>query len=298
MKANKAILLLALAAHGLLVRPSAAQACASCGSGGDDPMILYPNEKQKFYFGLGRTSGFRNVDGDGTVSTAGGPTVKETATFSYGYGFSPRSFATLTIPFARNELEGDSRTSMGDPSVATRYTVVMQSIAEPWLPQVQAVAGYKQSQATSIHDSEELKTQIDVFGTGFSEAKAGVDVWYGQSDLKVGFAHAFVFPQERSFDGLKYQPGLGQRSTASVGYGFAHAKATIGANQEVRRRMRVDGEEQVDSDQLNHSAFLTLEVMPSPLDTIRISGGRQAAFGANKSTARSNALTAAYMKAL
>lgn len=294
MKRLAASILLA----GIGFTASSALGCASCGSGGDDPMILYPNERNKLYFGLSRSSNFQNVDSDGTLSTAGGPEVKEAATLSYGHGFTPRSFATITLPFIRNVLDDSTETSPGDPSVAGRYTVVMQSIAEPLLPQVQVVAGYKHAQATSIHDTQELKTQIDVFGTGFSEAKAGVDVWYGQGDVKLGAAHTIIAPQERSFDDVSYQPGIGHRSTLSVGYSVGVLKGTIGANRERRGPLRVDGVEQDSSKQLNNSAFVTTEWMATPMDVVRMTVARQAAFGQNQSTARSNSLSIAYMRSI
>lgn len=283
---------------GIGINASSALGCASCGSGGDDPMILYPNERNKLYFGLSRSSNFQNVDSDGALSTAGGPEVKEAATLSYGHGFTPRSFATITLPFMRNVLGDSAETSPGDPSLAGRYTLVMQSMAEPLVPQVQVVAGYKYAQATSIHDSKELKTQIDVFGTGFSEAKAGVDVWYGQSDVKLGAAHTIIAPQERSFDGVSYQPGIGHRSTLSVGYSVGILKGTIGANRERRGALRVDGVEQGSSKLVNNSAFVTAELMATSMDIVRMTVARQAAFGKNQNTARSNALSIAYMRSI
>jgi hypothetical protein len=224
--------------------------------------------------------------------------VKETATFSAGHSFSPRSFATLTIPYGRNILGSSTRTSIGDPSIATRYTIVMQSFMEPFIPQIQLTAGYKHAVATSIHDSNEMKTLLDVFGTGFSEAKGGLDVWYGQSNLKIGTAYTFVAPLKRTFSGSEYQPGAGHRATASIGYALWGLKATIGANREQRGNMRINGASQPNSAQLNHSAFATTELMLSPVDILRLSFARQAAFGENRNTAQSQSLTFAYMKAL
>lgn len=274
-----------------------AYACASCGSGGDDPLVLYPNEETKAYVGLSRATAFKNVGPGGEVVTAGGPATKDTTTVAVGRAISRRAFATVTLPYVRNARDGDSESGMGDPSVAARYTAVLPTLAEPALPQVQLVAGYKHAQAKSIHDTEDPRTLLDVFGTGFSEAKAGVDVWYGNYAAKAGVAVTALFPQERTFDGTRYQPGDGVRATASAGYGWtARAKTTVGANREQRRALRLDGEEQADSGQLVHSAFLTQDLMPGPLDDVKLTLSRQAAFGRNVNTARSTSVSLAYTR--
>ena len=45
-----------------------ALACASCGSGGDDPLILYPWEDFKIYAGFARSEGFTLLDAAGRES--------------------------------------------------------------------------------------------------------------------------------------------------------------------------------------------------------------------------------------
>ena len=120
-----------------------AYSCASCGSGGEDPLILYPNESDKILVGAARTAGLRNIDKNGSEATAGGPTERHAFTLAYGHSFSMRSFATLTLPMLRNAREGTAKTAMGDPSFATRYTLHMASLTNPWVPQVQILAGFK-----------------------------------------------------------------------------------------------------------------------------------------------------------
>lgn len=276
--------------------PQPVLACASCGSGGDDPLILYPNESIKDYFGVSQSGRFKNIDPDGSESTAGGPTTKQAMTLATGRSLSPRTFVTFTVPFMKNIRDDNSRSSIGDPSLAGRYSLVLQTLDDPWLPQVQLVYGYKLANARSIHESRDLKTLMDVFGTGFSEIKAGIDIWFGMMRWKPGFSQLFSMPQSRSFDGVNYQPGLIARSTLSLGYNwFETWKMTVGVNREYRRPLRVDGVTQDDSAQLNHSAFVTSDVMVTGVDTVRFSLSRQAALLQNYSTSRSDAISLAYM---
>ena len=272
-------------------------ACASCGSGGDDPLILYPNEVDKAYVGVARTTAFKNVDADGRYSTAGGPTTKDTLSLAYGHSFTPRAFMTGTLPLLRNSRQGASKSSLGDPSLAARYTAIVSSIADPWTPQLQLLVGYKQSLTHSIHDSADLRTGLDIFGSGFSEAKVGVDLWFAQNVVLAGGAISLVKPMARSFDGVRYEPGFASRATATAGYLYsAEWRTTFGVNREERAALKSDGAAQPDSAQLNYSAFMTQDWMLSPLADVRLSLSRRAAFGANQNTARSDTVNLAYMR--
>jgi hypothetical protein len=282
---------------GIYFSASIAIGCASCGSGGDDPLILYPNERLKFYAGVSQISHFKNVDPDGSLSTAGGPTSKQSLTTAGGFGFNPRSFMTLTIPFLQNSRGGNYRTSAGDPSVAGRYTIVMQSIDEPVLPQVQLIYGYKHAHSRSLRESRELKTQMDVFGTGFSEVRTGADVWFGITRVKPGISLLAVKPLNRSFNGRWYEPSFSSRLTGSIGYSTQdNLRFTAGTNREQRGITRVDGTPQSNTQQLNHSAFITSDWMMTGQQSMRLSISRQAAYGKNYNTAQSDSVSLAYMQ--
>jgi len=280
-----------------LLTAGQALACASCGSGGDDPLILYPNEVDKIYVAVARTTALKNIDASGHYSTAGGPTTKDTLSLAYGHAFTPRAFMTGTLPMLRNSRQGASKSSSGDPSLAARYTAIMASMVDPWTPQLQLLVGYKQSLTRSIHDSADLRTGLDVFGSGFSEAKVGVDIWLGQNAVLAGGAISLVKAMARSFDGVRYEPGFASRATATAGYLYSSEwRTTFGVNREQRATLKTDGAAQPNSAQLNYSAFITQDWMLSPLADVRLSLGRRAAFGANQNTARSDAVTIAYMR--
>ena len=238
--------------------------CASCGSGGDDPLILYPNERDKTFLALGRTSGFRNVNASGGLATAGGPNERENLTLAYGHSFSLRSFATITVPTFRNVGAEDAVSGVGDPLIATRYTILMPDITEPLIPQVQLIASFKPSQARSVHNSKDSKELLDIFGTGFSDARAGIDIWFGQTAQKFGLAQTITQPLTRTYDGVQYRPGLTARSTATTGYQWTSAvKTLIGVNREQNLGLTVDGVHIGSSEQLNHSIFVTQDYYPS-----------------------------------
>jgi len=282
----------------MAVRSHEAKACASCGSGGDDPLILYPNERHKVFVGMGSTGGFRNVGPEGEILTAGGPTRRYTTTVAMGHSFSPRSFATITLPFVRNLRDGDSRTGMGDPSLSARYTVVMPSIVDPWTPQVQVVGGYRAGSARSLRNTEEPKTLLDVLGSGFAEARSGVDLWYGQFATLFGLAHVVSYPVAHVYDKVTYQPGLAQRSTITLGYRWLpHVKTLIGTNREAHDPIKVEGRRSPDSDQLNYSTFLTQDYMLNQLTMVRLTASQLGAYGPIKNGVRASTVMVAYMQA-
>lgn len=276
-----------------------AYACASCGSGGDDPLILYPNESDKLLVAAARTAGLRNIDMNGSEATAGGPTERHAFTLAYGRSFSMRSFATLTLPMLRNAREGTAKTAVGDPSFATRYTLHMASLTNPWAPQVQILAGFKPGLARSIQETQDPKGLLDVFGTGFSEMRAGLDLWLAQFDQKVGMAQTFSLPLPSKFDGTTYTPGIISRSTLTLGYQWLHdAKTLVGINREQRGELRAAGTAIPNSDQLNYAIFTTQDWLPDEHSMFRLTLSQQAAFGKNKNTARSSTITVVYQRSI
>ncbi len=273
--------------------------CASCGSGGDDPLILYPNEKWKLYLGESRTFNYKNISSKGEYVTAGGVTSKDQLTFSSGVSFSERAFSTIAVPMILNHVEQGSRFAFGDPSLAARYTFVLPSIADPvFLPQVQLIAGYKQAISRSIRETLAPKTLVDVFGTGFSEAKLGVDVWYGLYDFKLGMAWTLVQPFSRTFGDGSYSPSLGNRLTFTLGYQWNYSlRTTAGINRDYKGTLSKDGETLAESDQLNYGFFMTQDLLAWDGYTFRLSYARQAALLTNRNTSQIDSLSLACMKA-
>ncbi len=115
-------------------------------------------------------------------------------------------------------------------------------------------------------------------------------------DLKGGLAAAVIIPQSRSFQGQRYKPGTGLRTTASMGYMWMSGiKLTLGLNREQRQALRIDGQEQANTDQLVHSAFVNTDWQVTPQDNVRLGWSRQAAAFQNRNTSRSTSLSVAVM---
>lgn len=236
-----------------------AHACASCGSGGDSPLILYPNEEWKFYLGTSFTGGYVNILPDGSHGTDNGPQLKDSVLFSFGHSFSPRFFLTFTDSYLQNRSHGRSQSSWGDPLVSARYTLIPQSIEDDRVPQIQAMVAYKYPATKALQEATDAN-YLDAFGNGVSEIKLGLDLWYGMSRLKGGIAHVVTFPSHAHFaQNLTVEPGVTQRSTLTLGLSHPFGKILVGYNLEMLAPLRVNGDEVADSREVNHSLFTTLD---------------------------------------
>ena len=275
-----------------------ALACASCGSGGDDPLILYPWESWKVYAGFARSEGFTLINADGRVGEQLSPDARNSTTISVGRNFSNRLFATITAPYIVNRREAYERSRWGDPMLTVRYTALSQDISREWIPQVQIIGAVRSGQATSVFDYED-PAMLDVFGAGMPEGRLGVDVWHGMFDWKAGIAQTLTAPlvSRRSAIG-EVRNGFTLRSTATLGYGWGDlGKVLIGINREQTSAKTIDGEVWDNSDILSHSAFLTADAKIQQHSTVRMTVSRTAAFGEARNTSRADTFTMALMRA-
>jgi len=282
----------------IVLQSSKSMACASCGSGGDDPLILYPWEQWKIYTGLGRTSAFTPIDAAGRSGRELSPDARNTTTVSMGKTLSNRSFVTVTAPYIVNKRGAYQRSGWGDPMVTARYTLVTQDISQEWIPQVQVLAATKAGSATSVFDYLD-PARLDVFGSGVPEWRAGVDIWHAMFDWKAGFAQTVTGPlSSRKTEFGEVRNGVTYRSTATVGYGWGDfGKLLVGVNREQTTKKSLDGATQADSDVVGQSAFLSADAKIEHHSSVRLTLSKTAAFGLNKNTSRSEAVTVAVMRA-
>ena len=280
-----------------ILRGAGAFACASCGSGGDDPLILYPSERWKVYAGFSRTDDFTPLDADGQEGRALAPDTRNTTTISVGHTFSNRTFATVTAPYIVNKRDGYQRSGWGDPMLTGRYTLVQQDISKEWTPQVQALAALRAGQATSVYDYED-PARLDVFGSGVPEWRGGVDVWHGMFDWKGGVAQTVTGPlDDRRTEFGVVRNGFTFRSTATAGYGWGErGKIIVGVNREQTTTKSVDGITQENSDIVSNSAFTSIDAKVEHQSTLRLTIARAAAFGRNKNTSRNDVVTVSMMR--
>jgi hypothetical protein len=275
-----------------------AWACASCGSGGEDPLILYPNEKFKIYQGISSSWNFRNIDADGVESSAGALQRKDVLSLFAGIGFGTRSFVSFGLPILQNSSSESTVTGMGDLGVSGRYSLLMQSLAEPWMPQVQLIIGAKAGNAVSIHDTERSKDLLDVRGSGFDEIRAGVDLWHAMTNWKLGFAQVQVYSFPEKFSGVSYEPGMTSKSVATLGYGFGNAaRIATGVLREHKEQLTVAGVEVSGSSQLSHRYFVNADLMLDALTSMRIGFSDRASVFASYNSFSARQVNAALMRA-
>jgi len=274
-------------------------ACASCGSGGDSPLVLYPNEPYKTYLGISQQSHFETVYADGTVARDNaGPERRTTVLAAFGASFSPDWFATLTVPYITNVRADRDQSGLGDVLAYVHWTVHPTSMLAPSLPQVQLFAGYKTGAARSVYDYED-DAQLDAYGTGFPEARAGVDLWWGSTAFQYGLAEVASLPFAKSYSGASRTPGRETRTTATVGYSFGEkAKLRGGATLAARSQRMADKQRIQDSEELDHGLFLTGDWQASERNDVRLTYARSAAFGRNKNATRADTMTVAVMRVL
>lgn len=286
--------LLAFLAVAGALSAEAALACASCGSGGDDVLVLYPNEQYKTYFGLSRRGAFRTVLPDGSTGHDNGPEYKDMAVVAGGLTFAQDFFMTAGFQAVHNEAEGKHASGMGDTFVTARWTVLPQTLENPWLPQVQLLSSAKFASGKPIQEATDRRL-LDAFGSGFHEFKAGADIWLAMFPIKAGVAQVFSVSLPQKYSGRLLEPGPTSRTTVTTGIGNTHAKLLIGANREARGRLKTDGEKLENSEQVNNSLFCTGSWMSTSTDELRLTLSRQAAFLKNKNTSQGNSLTLAWM---
>jgi len=282
----------------MMGEPSAL-ACASCSSGGDEGLVLFPNEEFKLGLALGRSGQFANVDGQGRESSAGAVVAKETFRLSAGYQPVIGFFAVVGVPVVSNVGEDFRRSGLGDPMITARYTILQQTFVRPLVPQVQIYGGYKHSIARSLHDTSDMKRQSDVYGNGFSEMRAGIDSWYGMSRIRAGLAALWWDGFDRVIGGVTYRPGLGVRLTATVGAGWtAKQKSVVGMYHDEVEAIEIGGVTKGGADQESNSIFAAHEWMTAMNESWRVSASRQAAFGNRRNATTASTLNLMYLKAL
>lgn len=246
-----------------------AQACASCGSGSDDPLVLWPNEQLKTYVGVSSIGRFETVDTEGRPGRESGPKSRDALTMAVGKALRNDLFFTFTVPVHQNRLSGASLRSVGDPMVAARWSWLLPDFTEPLQPQVQLMAYYKFASARALQETERLDL-LDAFGTGVPETKLGVDTFWGQSALKGGFAVAALFPAERSLGRSIVFPGNSLKTTSTLGISLGgNNKLLAGVVREMREKRRDSGVRVPKSEILAHSVFTTLDWAPKPRHMVR-----------------------------
>lgn len=264
----------------------AALACASCGSGGDDPLVLFPAETVKFLTGVSVTPSLASTGPDGKRLASTGPDRRVSTIAAAGVALSARGFVTVSGSFTTNSRGDASKSGLADPSIAGRYTVVMPRLDRPLIPQVQLLAGYRPAMTRSIHDSSDPML-LDVFGSGFDEWRTGVDVWMGMPAIKPGFALTVTEPLAARHNGVMLKPGRLVRGTLSLtsmistmqigDYAIAPRQVKLAAGLITDRRgpLWQDGQPVRDSEQSVDGFFASTDFAASESGTVKLVMARQ-----------------------
>ena len=281
----------------LLFSPASLHACASCGSGGASPLVLYPNENIKAYLGLSLVGGFEEIKADGERGEMSGAEQKETYTFAAGYRVLPSLTIGAAIPYANNRIPGDrSESAAGDPLIDSRWTLVSAAWDRPAIPQVQLVSSFKKSVARSLNEQRDPDS-LDVFGNGSDEFTTGVDIWWGMAKVKTGVAFSGTHAFQRNIAGSSLQRGKLYQTVASVGfYPMRRFFVSGGGRAAMKERDLAAGRRISDSESRQYDAFLSSRWNPQPVDEIRLTLVRSAIAFNNKNATRSDGLTAGYAR--
>jgi hypothetical protein len=206
-------------AAGLALPFEEALACASCSIGGDEPVLLYPNESLKLLATLSRTFASTYFKSDGTKGQSSGPQAQDNLAVGVGRALSQRSYISLGFPLVRNQGAHGAAWGFGDLLLAGRTTLVAASFVAPTVPQLQLLWGYKSALGRSEFDSSR-EDGLDAFGGGFDEARLGLDAWFGLRALKAGAALVGLMPLSRVVAGSTLSPAPTLRAWLTTGYDF------------------------------------------------------------------------------
>ena len=269
-------------------------ACSSCGSGGDDPLILFPNESKKAFQSIGYQGGFKDYSSDGTLTKARTIESRIRGYSSLGLRLGSHSFVTLGLPYFQNSNEHQSLRVLGDPTINTRLTLHRQTIVRPHIPQVQLLLGAKKSLSKGSHESDH-PSLLDIGGTGFDDIRLGGDLWWAMTSMVFGISYSETHSQSEKIEGNTHGIGVGRTYNITTGYSRGKIKAICGLVKLTRGRRVFYGESISDSDLAQNNAFATFEYKISDATSLRQTLVQSGVYKNNKNSSQSTTLTSAWM---
>ena len=279
-----------LLAAALLAQATPAWACASCSSGGDEPLVLYPNEAWKLYLGLARQGAYRYLQADGQVGWQDGPQHQDSLTLAVGRGLTRAIFVTVTAPMLRQTGAAGAAWGLGDLSLNARWTLLPQTFVAPWRPQLQLSSGYRLPTASLWS-----WRQADL-GMAAAEARLGTDLWWGMHAWQAGSAAWLLLPHPYVTGQGRVQPGMGLRLLATVAYRVPLGRLGLGLVHERRGRLRAEGRLVAGSQVQQNALFATLEAQIGGGQAVRLMVSRSAVF-LSRNARQSTAITLAWIGA-
>lgn len=273
-------------------------ACASCGSGGDDPLVLYPNEATKFYLGVTQLRNLQTLDSRGEVSSLDDERQRMIHTLAVGQRWRPDFFATGSLNYWRNSSNDRSRDQWSDPRFSLHWIPLLQSLDEPWKPQWKLVFSFKPGLSPGIQESRD-RQQLDVFGSGFDEYSLVTDIWYGMSTWKWGLAQSYVYVAPKRLQGEQLQNGYRARSTLNLGTNYSQrGRIVAGLLREYQGASKYEGVSNRGSEVINYAFFLTFDFRLRPQSLVTLTLSDRGRIFRNRNGIRSTSWTLALSQVL
>jgi hypothetical protein len=275
-------------------------ACASCSSGSGSPLVLYPNEQSKVYFGSSQLMNIGLVQANGRKVSRSNQLARKETQF-YAAGLKPLSQVSVVVGqgLIRNVArDGRARSDYGDPIFELRYTALEGNWLIPERPQVQGILILKPSMATSIYEQEDPEG-LDVFGNGFDETTIGADFWWNMLPLKPGFAMQLVQSSPKTIDSAQIERGT--RGTLVVGIGHAfqdYLNLALGFKVEMKGKDAYEGQRIVGSQSRQDDFFASLRWNLNQVHEIRAVFSEQGFSKTSKNAVRAQSAGLSYARAI
>ena len=284
---------------GVILISDLALACASCGSGGGNPLVLYPNENQKFLVGLSRQTNINEIKSNGGVYT---PTVRhrDQSLLAGGVQFDRRFQFTAALPYITNRTaDGRQFTALGDYGLGFRYTFLQQTFMEPNKPQIQLQLDHKPIYANSVFNYERVDG-LDITGSGLASTTLGMDIWWGMRRFMFGGLVSSTINQERFINEHLVERGNSNEVVGTIGYLVSKSNlVTTGIGITQKSEDKDDGQIVDQSESNRGDIFFSLRFKPIPLEEWRISYRLNGvSVFRNYNTTRQESLSASYAKVL
>lgn len=281
-----------------VVSVSRVWACSSCGSGGGDPLILYPSDTWRSYLGVSQQTFQANVDPEGQRYPITGIAQRTTSVLGLGRRLTEKSFMVAYLPYVRNTAATKHQSGLGDPSIAYRWTMRRGDLTRPDIPQVQLMLGFKPRYATGTLDADDQRTYLDARGSGYDEGRVGVDLWSAMRAFQYGMSINQIIPRSRIYRGTRYHPGDTTLANVTVGYGSLVGRIVTGLVYTRRGERTVDDQSIPDSASRDLQQFLTGSWRLQPLTTLRATWVASNTGMQRRNTSDFRTLTLAVMRTL
>ena len=289
------LIILALVTFFIYTRP--VYSCASCGSGGDSPLVLFPGENKKVYLGVTNSEIGDYYDKDGNKANYFGLTNKKTITAAFAYRIVDSLYTTVTLNAQQNTEQLGEAVGFSDPLLSVYYVALNQNFLEPFRPQLSLIAQYKPSTAKTFEDIDwELESNKDVFSDGLNEFRLGFDSWFFTNNFLYGLAlkGSYFSPTKTKSGSFQRKPGY--KTIATGGYAFGNVSKLIGGyTYSVKGSMIRNKKLVEDSQMYDQSLFLSWYQKIDIQNLIRLTYSESGLFSKKSYVNRTKNISMGYM---